>query len=279
MTGFYARLHGATEANRSLLCVGLDPDLDLMAVPDVTVFNAAIVDATKDLVCAYKPNLSFYEALGIGGLRALERTIRHIRVVAPQALIIGDAKRGDITSSNRKYAASLFDVWGFDAATVNAYAGGESLEPFLGYRDRGVLILCRSSNAGAGELQDLTLATANGGSTLYEQVALRAVQWNTTGNLGLVVGATYPQELARVRELAPDIPILVPGVGAQSGQLEASVRSGLDYAHPNLLISSSRGITYASRRPQHFGDAAREAALRLKERIDDVLSMEGRRWS
>ena len=279
MTGFYARLHGATEANRSLLCVGLDPDLNLMAVPDVTVFNAAIVDATKDLVCAYKPNLSFYEALGIGGLRALERTIRHIRVAAPQALIIGDAKRGDITSSNRKYAASLFDVWGFDAATVNAYAGGESLEPFLGYRDRGVLILCRSSNAGAGELQDLTLATASGGSTLYEQVALRAVQWNTAGNLGLVVGATYPQELARVRELAPGIPILVPGVGAQSGQLEASVRSGLDCAHPNLLISSSRGIIYASRRPQDFGDAAREAALRLKERIDDVLSMEGRKWS
>ena len=278
MTGFYARLREATEANRSLLCVGLDPDLDLMAVPDVTVFNAAIVDATKDLVCAYKPNLSFYEALGIGGLRALERTIRHIRVVAPQALIIGDAKRGDITSSNRKYAAALFDVWGFDAATVNAYAGGESLEPFLGYRDKGVFILCRSSNAGAGELQDRALDDA-GGHTLYEWVAMRAVEWNATGNLGLVVGATYPRELARVRELAPGMPLLVPGVGAQSGQLEASVRSGLDGDHPNLIISSSRGVAYASQRPRDFRDAAREAALCLKKRIDRILSLEGREWS
>ncbi len=278
MTGFYARFREATEANRSLLCVGLDPDLDLMAVPDVTVFNAAIVDATKDLVCAYKPNLPFYEALGIGGLRALERTIRHIRVVAPHALIIGDAKRGDITSTNRKYAAALFDVWGFDAATVNAYAGGESLEPFLGYRDRGVFVWCRSSNAGAGELQDLALDDVDG-HTLYECVAMRASQWNAAGNLGLVVGATYPQELARVREMAPGMPILVPGVGAQSGQLESSVRSGLDSDHPNLLISSSRGIAYASRRPRDFRDAAREAALCLKKRIDRVLSLEGREWS
>lgn len=278
MTGFYSRFREATEANRSLLCVGLDPDPDLMAVPDVTVFNAAIVDATKDLACAYKPNLSFYEALGIGGLRALERTIRHIRVVAPQALIIGDAKRGDITSSNRKYAAALFDVWGFDAATVNAYVGGESLEPFLGYRDRGVLILCRSSNAGAGELQDLALADS-GGRTLYEWVATSSAEWNVAGNLGLVVGATYPHELAQVRNLAPGMPILVPGVGAQSGQLEASVRSGLDSDHPNLLISSSRGITYASRNPQDFRDAAREAALCLKKRIDRVLALEDRKWS
>ena len=279
MTSFYARFREATEANRSLLCVGLDPDLDLMALPDVTVFNAAIVDATKDLVCAYKPNLSFYEALGIDGFRALERTIGHIRAEAPQVLIIGDAKRGDITSSNRKYAAALFDVWGFDGATVNAYAGGESLEPFFEYRDRGVFVLCRSSNEGAGEFQDLALDDASGGRTLYEQVALHAVHRDAAGNLGLVVGATYPQELARVRELAPGVPILVPGVGAQSGQLEASVRSGLDSDHPNLLISSSRGITYASRRPQDFGDAAREAALSVKKRIDRVLSLEGRGWS
>ena len=139
--------------------------------------------------------------------------------------------------------------------------------------------MCRSSNEGAGELQDLDLADASGGRTLYEQVALRAAQWNTAGNLGLVVGATYPQELARVRELAPGMPILVPGVGVQSGQLETSVSSGLDSDHPNLLISSSRGITYASRRPQDFGHAAREAALRLKERIDHVLSLEDRKWS
>ena len=170
----------------------------------------------------------------------------------------------------------MFDVWGFDAATVNVYTGGESLEPFFGYRDRGVFVLCRSSNEGAGELQDLALAGAGEGRTLYEWVAMRAVKWNVAGNVGLVVGATYPQELARVRELAPGVPILAPGVGAQSGRLEDAVRSGLDGDHPNLLISSSRGIAYASRRPRDFRDAAREAALRLKERIERVLLRESR---
>ena len=142
-----------------------------------------------------------------------------------------------------------------------------------------MFVLCRSSNAGAGELQDLALAGAGHGRTLYEWVAMRAVEWNAAGNVGLVMGATYPQELARVRELAPGMPILVPGVGAQSGHLEASVKSGLDSVHPNLLISSSRGIAYASRRHRDFRDAAREAALQLKERIERVLSLEGREWS
>ena len=279
MTTFVERLHAASEATRSLVCVGLDPDPDLMAVPDVAAFNAAIVDATRDIVCAYKPNLPFYEALGIDGLRALEKTIRHIRDFAPGAVVLGDAKRGDIGSTNVKYASALFDVWGFDAATVNAYAGGESLQPFFEYRDRGVFVWCRSSNEGSAELQDLSLTDGSEVSTLYEWMARRAVKWNVAGNLGLVVGATYPQQLARVRAVAPGVPILVPGVGAQSGELDASVRNGLDQDALNILISSSRGITYASRNESDFEQAARKSAENLRERINRILTEEGRAWS
>ena len=145
MNSFRDRLARAVDANRSLLCVGLDPDPALMAIPDVAEFNRAIVDATKDLVCAYKPNMSFYEALGADGLRALEETIDHIRKSAPSAVVISDAKRGDIASSSAKYARALFDVWGFDAATVNPYAGGDSIAPFLEYGDRGVFVLCQGT--------------------------------------------------------------------------------------------------------------------------------------
>lgn len=279
MTTFPERLRAASEAKRSLVCVGLDPDPDLMAVPDVAVFNAAIVDATKDLVCAYKPNLSFYEALGIDGLRALEKTIRHVRDTAPHAVVLGDAKRGDIASTNVRYASALFDVWGFDAATVNGYAGGESLQPFFDYKDRGVFVWCRSSNEGSREFQDLSLTDGRETSALYEWMARRAVEWNTTGNLGLVVGGTYPQELARVRAVAPGVPILVPGVGAQSGELDASVRSGLDHDAPNILINSSRGITYASQDKSDFEQVAREAAENLRKRINRILTGEGMAWS
>ena len=279
MTTFPERLHAASKATRSLVCVGLDPDPDLMAVPDVAAFNAAIVDATSDLVCAYKPNLPFYEALGIDGLRALEKTVRHIRDTAPHAIVLGDAKRGDIGSTNVKYASALFDFWGFDAATVNGYAGGESLEPFFEYKDRGVFVWCRSSNEGSRELQDLSLTDGRETSTLYEWMARRAVEWNTAGNLGLVVGATYPRELARVRTVAPGVPILVPGVGAQSGELNESTASGLDRDAPNILISSSRGIIYASRNAGDFEQEARRAAEDLRERINRILTGEGRAWS
>ncbi|MCH8205983.1 MAG: orotidine-5'-phosphate decarboxylase, partial [Chloroflexi bacterium] len=250
--------------NKSLLCVGLDPDPDLMPISDVFEFNRRIIDATEDLVCAYKPNLPFYEALGVDGLRALEKTVAHIREVAPHALVLGDGKRGDIASTNVKYARALFDVWGFDAVTVNGYAGGESLQPFFDYADRGVFVWCRSSNRGSKELQDLRLSDGNETATLYEWVAKCAVEWNSLGNVGLVVGATYPEELARVRAVAPGMLILIPGVGAQSGELDAAVKSGLDGEVPNILVSSSRGITYASRDERDFAQAARGAAENLR---------------
>ena len=273
---FVDRLDQVSRQNRSLLCVGLDPQPELMPVQDVLAFNKAIVDATSDLVCAYKPNLSFYEALGLPGLDALHRTVAHIREAAPGVMVIGDAKRGDIGSTNVAHAKALFEVWGFDAATVNGYAGGEALEPFFKQAEKGVFVWCRSSNKGAREFQDLTVRPDGEAVPLYEWVARRASEWNTQGNVGLVVGATYPKELGAVRARCPGMQILVPGIGAQEGALESSVRLGLDTDRPNMVISSSRGVIYASRRVDNFADAARRAAADLRTRINNVLAEEGR---
>ncbi len=275
MPSLRERLRSVSEANRTLLCVGLDPDPASMAVPDLADFNRAIVDATADLVCAYKPNMAFYEAQGSAGIVALERTLAHIRERAPDVVVLADAKRGDMASSSARYALALFETWGFDAATVNGYQGGEALEPFLAYEDKGAFVLCRTSNPGARELQDLRLES---GRRLFEEVACRAAGWNTRGNVGLVVGATYPDDLATVRGLCPEMPVLLPGVGAQGGDLEASVKAGVDENGRGLVVSSSRGVIYASRDPAGFADAARDAALELRGRIDAVLEEIGRAW-
>ena len=278
LSAFVERLAAVSQANRSLLCVGLDPDPALMAVPDVLEFNKAIVDATSDLVCAYKPNLPFYEALGLRGLEDLEKTIAYIRDVAPSTIVLGDGKRGDIGSTNVMYARALFEVWGFDAATVNGYGGGEAMEPYLEYEDRGVFVWCRSSNPGASELQDLRVASEASAIPLYEWVAERASAWNTRGNVGLVVGATYTEELQAVRRRCPGMPILIPAVGAQGGDLGGSVKYGLDEGRPNVLISSSRGITYASHNSGDFAEAARAEAANLRDRINRILVEVGRGW-
>ena len=275
MASFRERLGHVSEANRTLLCVGLDPDPASMAVPDAADFNRAIVDATADLVCAYKPNLAFYEALGSAGIVALERTVAHIRERAPDVVVIADAKRGDMASSSARYARALFETWGFDAATVNGYQGGEALEPFLDYEDKGVFVLCKTSNPGASEFQDIVLAS---GRRLFEEVACRAAEWNTRGNVGLVVGATYPDDLATVRGICPAMPVLLPGVGAQGGDLEASVRAGVDADGRGLVVSSSRGVIYASREPADFATAARSAAVELRSRIAAVLEGIGKAW-
>lgn len=279
---FPDRLHAASVANRSLVCIGLDPDPDLMAISDVAEFNARIVDATRDLVCAYKPNFPFYEALGIAGLRALERTVEHIRAVAPDVALIADCKRGDIGSTNRFYARALFETWDFDAATVNAWGGGDSIEPYLEHAGRGVFVWCRSSNPGAAEFQDMSAPFDGGAIPLYEWMAVKAAEWNRAssniGNVGVVVGATYPEELRAVRARCADMPILIPGIGAQGGDLDASLENGLDARRPNVLISSSRGITYASRDPSNFASSARGAASRLRDNINVALAREGRAW-
>ncbi len=279
MSLFIDRLQAASRTNRSLVCVGLDPDPDLMPVPDVLAFNKAIVDATRDLVCAYKPNLAHYEALGLPGLEALHQTVAYIRRAAPDVIVIGDGKHGDIPSTSARYAKALFDVTGFDATTVVAYAGGESLDPFFAYESKGIFVWCRSSNPGAREFQDLEVSAGSGTLPLFEWIAERAVRWNTRGNVGLVVGSTYPEELGVVRSRCPGLPILVPGVGAQGGDLDGAVKHGMDSDGFNLLISSSRGITYASRDKSDFAEAARRAASDLRDRINNVLAQEGREWS
>ncbi|MBI4200896.1 MAG: orotidine-5'-phosphate decarboxylase [Chloroflexi bacterium] len=277
MPTFLEKLDAACASTRSLVCVGLDPDPALMPVQDVFAFNKAIVDATRDLVCAYKPNLAFYEALGLPGLRALEQTVRHVRDVAPSMIIVADAKRGDVGHTSAAYARALFDVWDFDAATVNPYLGGDSVEPFLEHHTRGVFVLCRTSNPGAGDFQGLLVSGEGGKLPLYQSVALRAAKWNHHGNVGLVVGATYPEELKLVRSLCPEIPLLIPGVGSQQGDLAQAVRDGTDAKGRRAVINSSRGVIYASRGGD-FAEAARRAALQLRDSISAILASEGRGW-
>ena len=277
MSGFVDKLQAAARSNGSLICVGLDPDPSLMPVEDVAAFNRAIIEATSDLVCAYKPNLGFFEALGRPGFDALEQTLACIREKAPNAVVIGDAKRGDVGSTAKAYAKALFEVWGFDAVTANAWGGRDAVQPFLDYTDRGVLVWCRSSNPGARDFQDLAVTPPYGGDTmpLFEWVAMQAQSWNDAGNVGLVVGATYPDELRRVRELCPTLPILLPGVGAQQGALEASLENGVDERGQNLIVSASRSVLYASGDPNDYADAARREAQALRDRIKAVLEERG----
>ncbi len=261
---FVDKLLAASRVNRSMLCIGLDPDPALMPKTGVSEFNKAIIDATTDLVCAYKPNLAFYEALGIEGLRFLQETIDHIPGHIP---IIGDAKRGDIGNTAVAYAKALFDTFGFDAATVNPYLGFDSIEPFIKYEDKGIFILCRTSNRGAVDFQDLADA---GGRTLYEMVARKASEWNVYGNIGLVVGATYPQELQEIRQLCPEMPLLIPGIGAQGGDLALAVNNGVDAHGEKAIINVSRQVLYASSKGD-FAEAARYRAQGLRDSINTVI--------
>jgi orotidine-5'-phosphate decarboxylase len=265
---FLEKLALASKKNRSLLCVGLDPDPALMP-PGVSVFqfNRAIISATSDLVCAYKPNIAFYESMGSEGLDALKRTRDFI---PPDIPVIVDAKRGDIGNTARAYAWGLFDYFNFDATTASPYLGYDSLEPFIQYHDRGVLVLCRTSNAGAVDFQSLLCETDGGHRMLFEIVAEKVNEWNTHGNLGLVVGATYPEELKLIRQRYPEMPLLIPGVGAQGGELAKVVGYGVDAGRQRTIINSSRQILYASR-DKDFAPAARQAAEELRDRINRLL--------
>ena len=266
---FTEKLTHATKKNNSLLCIGLDPDPELM--PDkvgVFEFNKAIVDATSDLVCAYKLNLAFYEVLEGEGLDALKRTIKHIPDDIP---VIGDAKRGDIGNTAKAYARAIFDNLNFDATTVNPYLGFDSIEPFIQYSDKGVFILCRTSNAGALDFQSLRCEVESNYRPLFEIVALKAEEWNTHGNIGLVVGATYPEELRLIRQSHPDMPLLIPGIGAQGGELASAVRYGIDSQGEKAIISSSRQVIYASRQ-KDFAQTARLVALSLRDQINSYRS-------
>ncbi len=265
---FVQQLKAAWARNDSLVCVGLDPELERFPAQlsghasPIFQFNRAIIDATADLVCAYKPQFAHYAAYEAED--QLERTIEYIHQHHPGIPVILDSKRGDVGNTASRYAIEAFERYGADAVTVNPYLGTDSLEPFLAYEERGVIVLCRTSNPGAGDLQDLD----TGGGKLFEVVAqLAATRWNTRGNCALVVGATYPQELARVRALTGDMPFLVPGVGAQGGDVEAVVKNGQTAAGDGLMVSSSRAILYAAS-DDTWTEAARMATRTLRDRIN-----------
>ena len=268
---FFEQLDGAMAQNESLLCVGLDVDLDMMGDRDLTRFIRNTIDATSDLVCAYKPNWAFYEALGLEGLGVLEQ----VRSWVPSHIpVIGDVKRHDLGNTSAMSARAMFDVWGFDAVTVGPYMGVDGLEPFLAYRDKGVFVLCRTSNPSAVEFQSLIVQGNNGAKPLYQVVAERCKAWNTYGNVGLVVGATYPEELREVRGICPDQVILIPGVGTQGGDMEQSIRNGVTSTGRGAIINVGRQIIYASRN-ENYAAAARNEAQRLRDAMNAVRSIGG----
>ncbi len=266
MTPFRERLREAWRKSGSLVCVGLDPDTAKLparhARSDQPIFalNREVIDATHDLVCAYKPQIAFYSA--VGAERELELTIAHIRARAPHAIVLLDAKRGDVSNTAAAYAREAFERYGADAVTVNAYTGEDGLRPFIADPAHAAVVLCRTSNPGASDFQDLLVD----GRPLYQHVAERAARdWNEHGNVMLVVGATYPEEMAILRRAHPDVPFLVPGIGAQGGDLEKAVTAGIDSRKEGLLVSSSRGIMFA-------GDSAaiRAAAQKLYDEINAI---------
>ena len=268
---FMAQLGAVWQRNDSLVCVGLDPEPERLPaalrgdVDAVFRFCTAIVDATADLVCCFKPQIAHFAAAGAED--ALTRLIAHVHERHPGVPVILDAKRGDIGSTAARYAQEAFDRHGADAVTVNPYLGRDSVQPFLDRTDKGVVLLCRTSNPGARDLQDLVIAGSDG-QRLYQHVAtMVARDWNANGNCLLVVGATCPQELADVRRRVGDMPLLVPGVGAQGGDVEAVVRHGKTAAGGGLLISSSRAILYASAGAD-YAAAARDATRALRDAIN-----------
>jgi orotidine-5'-phosphate decarboxylase len=267
---FTEMLAGAWAKNNSLLCVGLDPDpakfpAHLQGKPDaIFQFCTAIADATADLACAFKPQIAYFAARRAED--QLEALIAHIHAKHPGVPVILDAKRGDIGSTAEQYAIEAFERYQADAVTVNPYMGRDSVEPWLAYNDKGVILLCRTSNPGGSDLQFQKVGS--GGTALYELVAEKvAKEWNTTGQCALVVGATFPGEIARVREIVGDLPLLVPGIGAQGGDIEATVNAGKTAAGTGLMINSSRAILYASQ-GEDFAVAARNVAQETRDAIN-----------
>ncbi len=264
---FRERLDAAVESNNSLLCVGLDPDPDRIPIGvSVTEFLTGVIDATSEYVCAYKPNAAFFEQYGDEGWRILRDVVAAVPDDIPVLL---DAKRGDVGHTAEAYARALYDWVGVDAVTLNPYLGIDALEPFLAYEDRHVFVLCRTSNPSAGDLQDVMA----GDVRLYERVAELSRDWNSRGNVGLVVGATYPEEAARVRAICPDQLILLPGVGAQQGDIDAAVGAAVDATGRGVLVNASRGVLYAQ--PFENGcavggwaEASRDAARDLRDAIN-----------
>ena len=264
---FLDMLAAAERRNNTMLCVGLDPDPARFPAKlkgdagKIYDFCAAIVDATADLVSAFKPQIAYFAAHRAED--QLERLMAHMRRAAPQVPVILDAKRGDIGSTAAQYAIEAFERYGADAVTLSPFMGFDSIAPYLNYRGKGAFLLCRTSNPGGDDLQNQRLASVAGQPLLYEHIAALAQgPWNLNGQLGLVVGATYPNEIERVRAVAPSLPLLIPGVGAQGGDALATVAAGWRPGAP-IIVNSSRAILYASS-GSDFSDAARREALKTR---------------
>lgn len=270
---FCDRLRSVQRRTDSLLCVGLD--VDPRRLPDglsrdragVERFLRGIVEATADLVCAYKPNLAFFEALGEDCYPLLRSTLA---AIPADIITIADGKRGDIGTTAERYATALFEVLGFDAATVAPYQGTDSIEPYIADPTRGGFVLCKTSNAGSEDFQDVLCDSGGSPAPLYELVARKALEWNVRGNVGLVVGATYPAQLARIRQLAPGLPILVPGVGAQGGDAAEAARLGAEPDGTLAVVNASRQVIYASPGAE-WAQAARQEALALRDQMRAAL--------
>ena len=269
--GFHDKLNRAWATSGSMLCVGLDPDpakipAHLQGPDAIFRFCADIADATADLACAFKPQIAYFAA--IGAEAQLEKLCEHIRTNHPHVVLILDAKRGDIGPTAERYAHEAFIRYEADAVTVNPYLGTDSLEPFLAHTGKGVIVLCRTSNPGSGDLQMLT----TDGRPMYQHVAhMAADQWSKMGEVALVVGATYPAELATVRSIVGDMPLLVPGIGAQGGDVVATVNAGATANGTGMMINSSRAILYASN-GDNFAHAARQVALATRDEISQAVN-------
>lgn len=273
---FIDKLSAAWTAHDSLLCVGLDPDpakfpAHLRDRPDaIFAFCKEIIDATADTACAYKPQIAYFAALAAED--QLEAICAYLRETYPKIPLVLDAKRGDIGATAEQYAREAFERYGADAVTVNPYMGFDSIAPYLEWKDRGAIVLCRTSNPGGSDLQFLNVD----GKPLYQHVAqLVADKWNTNGQCGLVVGATFPAELAQVRKIVGDMPLLVPGIGAQGGDVQATVQAGRTVAGTGMMINSSRAILYAKpddKTGENFSQAARRVALETKDAINRFRS-------
>jgi orotidine-5'-phosphate decarboxylase len=275
---FLAQLSAAAAHNQSMLCVGLDPEPSKFPgalkgnANKIYDFCAAIVDATADAVIAFKPQIAYFAAHRAEG--QLERLMEHMRRVAPLVPIILDAKRGDIGSTAEQYAIEAFERYGADAVTLSPFMGFDSVAPYLKYHDKGAFLLCRTSNPGGDDLQNQRLASIDGQPLLYEHIAkLAQGPWNLNGQLGLVVGATYPAEIQRVRAIAPTLPLLIPGVGAQGGDAVATVRAGCTAQGP-IIVNSSRAILYASS-GNDFAAAARQEAVKTRDILQQARNTLG----
>lgn len=277
----FRKLLEAQWAKKHFVCVGLDSDYAKLPssayiaddkAATLLAFNIAIINATYDIVCAYKPNTAFYEAYGDLGFQVLRNTIAYIHKIAPEVPVILDAKRGDIGNTNLGYVKEAFDYFKADAITVHPYLGAEALQPFLDQKDKGIIILCRTSNPGSGEIQNLLV----NGKPLYQVIAQQITEhWNAHKNCAIVAGATYPEELKIIRSIiGDDIPILIPGIGAQGGDLQKTVLACKNSTNTGMIISASRSIIFASDEP-NFAEAARTETMTLNDQILSELELEG----